>query len=244
MKNILLKGISKTFKHNWGEQKVILDFSHTFLSWEVTGIFWPNGCWKTTLLHLISGLDTVFSWTITLSSGSTTSYVFQDYRNALFPRMTVEENIWYPLLIQWYNYKEITTKIHKLLEICKVSIDLKSYPYTLSWGQQQLINILRGIITEPDFLVLDEPFASLDYTTKEYLYAALQRIFITTHIGIILVSHDIDEVIRLSSNILLLTNKPMAVKADLLYAEPYPREKEVTYSSLYIEKKKEVLSLL
>jgi NitT/TauT family transport system ATP-binding protein len=244
MKSIILKDLSKTFKHNWIEQEVILNFSHTFLHWEITGIFWPNGSGKTTLLHLISGLETATSWYADVSKNTKTSYVFQDYRNALFPWMSIEENIWYPLLLQWYSHKEIATKIHNLVDVCKVTIDLHAYPYTLSWWQQQLVNIMRSIITEPDFLLLDEPFASLDYMTREYLYAALQRIFLTTGIGVILVSHDIDEVIRMSTNIMLLTKKPMTIKASLLYNEAYPREKQVMYSPLYIQQKRKVLEQL
>ncbi len=241
MKSIYIDHISKSYNQDWNMHNIIDQFSYTFITWEFIGIAGPNGSGKTTLLQVISKLEEATSGSIEYSKNTHISYMFQDYRNALFPWMTVEENIGYPLYLQGYNKHIIKARITELIKVCNIEIDRAAFPYMLSGGKQQLTNILRSIITEPDFLLLDEPFWSLDYTTKEDLYSTIQHIFLKKNIGIILVSHDIDELIRLSQKIIILNDKPLSIKDEFLYNEVYPREKNIEYSSQYLANKKHIL---
>lgn len=184
--------------YKYHEQHIITDLSHEFRSKQRTSIIGKNGSGKTTLLHLIAWLKHPYQGNINKKE-STIGYVFQDYRNSLFPRKTVYDNIRYPLHLQWATSKEQEQKVNLLLQACPLEIPLNHYPYQLSWWQQQLINIMRSLILSPDFLLLDEPFSSLDHVIKEQLHNYLHKIFENKQLGIIMVSHDLQEAKKLSN---------------------------------------------
>lgn len=188
------------YSYPWSSRFLFEWFSHCFKKNEWISIVWPNWSWKTTLFHLLANIKTPSKWSIT-RNWLDFSYVFQDYRNALFPWMTVYDNITYPLLIAWHSVAKRQKILQDIVALCPISISMDSYPYELSWWQQQLVCIMRSVISSPDILLLDEPFASLDNDIKQQLYAFLSTLFDHTNMWIIMISHDQKEVFQLSHRV-------------------------------------------
>ena len=135
-------------------------------------------------------------------------YVFQNYREALFPWLRSFDNIEYPLKLMGMPKAERRARVERLVAHLGVKIDLNRYPYQLSGGQQQLVSIMRALVVEPEILFLDEPFSALDYEMTLFMREQLQRIFMETGTTTVLVSHDLEEAVYLADRVLLLSRHP------------------------------------
>lgn len=179
----------------------------------------PNGCGKTTLLLCIAGLlrpdSGVIEFRSNGKSGRNVGLVFQNYRESLFPWLTVRDNIGFGLRGQGLSAGEAGSRAGRLCEELGISLPLTRYPYELSGGQQQLASILRALITEPRILLLDEPFGSLDAITREELRPELLKIWRLTGTTCLLVTHDVDDALSLSDRIIVLSRKPSVVAMDV-----------------------------
>ena len=208
---ITIRGLSKSFNDTVIYDKFDLDLPQG----EFISIFGPNGCGKSTLINMISGLMPLDAGQV-LFDGQTIqetrlSYVFQNYRDALFPWLRAIDNIHYPLKLMGLSRRERDRRVEQLLVDFGVKIDLNSYPYMLSGGQQQTVSILRALVTNPEVLFLDEPFSALDYEMTLFMREQLQRIFMKTRTTTLLVSHDLEEAVQLANRVLLLTRRPTRV---------------------------------
>ena len=150
-------------------------------------------------------------------------YVFQNYREALFPWLRSLDNIEYPLKLMKLSKPERKARTERLLTHLGVKLDLKRYPYELSGGQQQLISIMRALVVEPEILFLDEPFSALDYEMTLFMRDQLQRVFVETGTTTVLVSHDLEEAVYLADRILLLSRRPAAIADYVSYDAARPR---------------------
>jgi NitT/TauT family transport system ATP-binding protein len=150
-------------------------------------------------------------------------YVFQNYREAMFPWLRAFDNIAYPLKVMGVPKAERITRVEKIVANLNVKIDLNLYPYQMSGGQQQLVSIMRALIVEPEILFLDEPFSALDYEMTLFMREQLQRIFVETATTTVLVSHDLEEAVYLSDRILLLSRHPARAVEFVHYDAPRPR---------------------
>jgi NitT/TauT family transport system ATP-binding protein len=210
-------------------------------------VFGPNGCGKSTLINIIAGLIPRDDGRI-LFGGKTLAqtkigYVFQNYREALFPWMSAFANIEYPLQLMRVGKRERVERVQRLVDHLGVTIDLTLYPYQMSGGQQQLVSILRALVVEPEVLFLDEPFSALDYEMSLFMRDQLQRIFAETKTTTVLVSHDLEEAVFLADYVLLLTRRPARV-ADYRYVElARPRGNEVLADPAFIEHKRHCLEV-
>jgi NitT/TauT family transport system ATP-binding protein len=240
---ITIRGLSKSFN-----QSVIYDrFDLDLPQGEFISIFGPNGCGKSTLINMISGLMPVDAGQV-LFDGQTIqetrlSYVFQNYRDALFPWLRAIDNIHYPLKLLGLSRRERNLRIEQLLADFSVKIDLNAYPYTLSGGQQQTVSILRALVTNPEVLFLDEPFSALDYEMTLFMREQLQRIFMKTKTTTLFVSHDLEEAVQLANRVLLLTRRPTRV-ADFVEIDlPWPRNTESVINARFVELKSHCLEV-
>jgi NitT/TauT family transport system ATP-binding protein len=150
-------------------------------------------------------------------------YVFQNYREALFPWLPAFDNIAYPLKLMGVPKAERQLRVERLVAHLGVKIDLALYPYHLSGGQQQLVSIMRALIVEPEILFLDEPFSALDYEMTLFMREQLQRVFMDTGTTTMIVSHDLEEAVYVADEILLLTRAPTCVADFIRYGAPRPR---------------------
>jgi NitT/TauT family transport system ATP-binding protein len=221
---ISLNNISKRFHEGNHSHLAFKDMSFELKKGEFVSIFGPNGCGKTTLLHIIAGLDKDYEGVIQKKDSLKVSFVFQNYRESLFPWLTVQENMAFPLSLLGLSEEEKNNKVKKLYERLNIEINLELYPYQLSGGQQQIVSIARALITEPDILLLDEPFSALDYETTLFLREKIQNIWLKTGITIVLVTHDIDESILLSEKIIVLGRDPTRIVREVKSSISFPRE--------------------
>lgn len=241
--HITIRGLTKTF-----DQTVLYkDFDLDLPRGKVVSIFGPNGCGKSTLINMISGIMDYDAGTI-LFDGNTAretriGYVFQNYREAGFPWLRAIDNIRYPLKFLKIGKAEAETRIERLLASFNVSIDLNRYPYELSGGQQQLVSIMRALVIDPEVLFLDEPFSALDYEMTLFLRGKLQSVLSEMQVTTLLVSHDLDEAVELADEVLLLTRKPTAVAARIPFDAPRPRDAETTISPEFIDVKARALEI-
>jgi NitT/TauT family transport system ATP-binding protein len=182
-------------------------------------IFGPNGCGKSTLINLIAGLVPLDGGEILFDGRRVTEvtigYVFQNYRDALFPWMSARDNVEYPLRVRGWAPTERRRRVDELIAQFEVGFDLGRRPFELSGGQQQLVSILRALAPKPEVMFLDEPFSALDYEMTLFIRERLQTVFTQTGVTMILVSHDLEEAVYLADHVLLLTKRPTRV-ADIV----------------------------
>lgn len=238
-----INNLEKVYNHNGSPAKVFDSLNLEIARGEFIGIFGPNGCGKTTLLNLISGLDKNFSGKINFDNEVKISYVFQNYRESIFPWLTIADNITYPLKLQGLSPKEQKNTAQNICNQFNIKLNLSDYPYTLSGGQQQLVAILRGLITKPDILLFDEPLSSIDYQTTLFMLSKIQEIWQETKTTIIFISHDIDEAITLSQKIILLSSKPTRVIKTFDNHLNYPRKTDIMGTSEFVALKHNILSV-
>jgi len=223
-RGIRIRGLTKEFDNGY----VYRDFDLDLHDGEFISIFGPNGCGKSTLINLISGLAPMDSGEVLYNGkpiGQTKlSYVFQNYRDALFPWMRAISNIQYPLKLLHLDKKTRDRRVEALLAEFDVRIDLHRYPYELSGGQQQTVSILRALITDPEVLFLDEPFSALDYEMTLFMRERLQHVFMKRRNTMIFVSHDLEEAVQLSNRVLLLTRPPTRVAEIVPVPVAWPRD--------------------
>jgi NitT/TauT family transport system ATP-binding protein len=221
--HVTIRGLTKRFS----DATIYDNFDFDIPRGKLTSVFGPNGCGKSTLINMIAGLFPVDAGEI-LFDGQPISkirfgYVFQNYREALFPWLRAFDNIAYPLKLMGVTKAESDLRVERLVAHLGVKIDLKLYPYQLSGGQQQLVSIMRALIVEPEILFLDEPFSALDYEMTLFMREQLQRIFVETATTTVLVSHDLEEAVYLSDRILLLSRHPARAVEFVHYDAPRPR---------------------
>lgn len=241
--HITIRGLDKHF----GDEVIYRGFDLNIPRGKITSIFGPNGCGKSTLINIIAGL-TPYQGGQILFDGKTLAetrigYVFQNYREALFPWMRAIDNIHYPLKLMGIGAAERKRRVDALIESFDVPIDFNAYPYQLSGGQMQTICIMRALVVEPEVLFLDEPFSALDYEMSLLMRDRVQRIFQERGTTMVIVSHDLEDAVWLSDWILLLTRKPTRVAEFVPYEAPRPRTDDTVSEAHFIDVKKHCLEI-
>jgi NitT/TauT family transport system ATP-binding protein len=241
--HITIRGLTKAF----GGQPLYTNFDLDFPKAQITSIFGPNGCGKSTLINMIAGLLPMDSGEA-LFDGKTLrdtkiGYVFQDYRGALFPWKRAIENIKYPLRLEGRSKAECDARTEELVASFGIQFDLNRYPYELSGGQQQLVSIMRALAPHPEVLFLDEPFSALDYEMTLFMRDKLQDIFEATKTTMILVSHDLEEAVYLADKVLMLTRRPARIADVVPFEAPRPRHPETLTSDEFVRAKARCLEV-
>jgi len=216
MSGIDVRGVSRRVKLPDGRDEIIFeDFSLTVGDGEVVGIFGPNGCGKTTLLNIISGIVKPDSGEVSIfgrkPSDKTIAYIFQDYQSSLFPWLSVRDNILFPLSIKRVKKSEMEEKLRCLTDLIKMPFNLDKYPYQLCGGQQQYVSVMRGLISDPAIMLADEPFSGLDYTNSMWLMEKISGILRKIKIPTIIVAHDIEYLFYLAGRACFLAGKPAKI---------------------------------
>ena len=196
MKPVLsVKQLTKSF----GSRTIIENLSFSILPGNRVTIFAPSGSGKSSLIHILSKLDQSFSGTFSLSS-QRSSTVFQEAR--LFSYMTVQENIFFPLRVQQTSITDSVREHYtQWLEVCGLTEYQHHYPYQLSGGMKQKVSLIRGFITNPDFVMMDEPFASIDFVSKNRIIRHILRCYPET--TLLFVTHNLDEIPLLAKTLLV-----------------------------------------
>jgi NitT/TauT family transport system ATP-binding protein len=240
---ITIRGLTKSF----GGQPLYTDFDLDLPKHQITTIFGPNGCGKSTIINMVAGLIPMDAGEA-LFDGKTLretviGYVFQNYREALFPWKRAIDNIKYPLKLSGKGRAECDARAEELVASFDIRFDLNRYPYELSGGQQQLVSIMRALAPHPEVLFLDEPFSALDYEMTLFMRDKLQDIFEATRTTMILVSHDLEEAVYLADQIILLTRRPTRIAEIVPFTAPRPRRPETLTSDDFVAAKARCLEV-
>jgi len=222
---IELKNISKSF----GEEDILENFSVEIKKHAFVTILGPSGCGKTTMLRLIGGFETPDSGEILFDGENITDVppykrklntVFQKY--ALFPHMNVFDNVAFGLTIKKTDKKIIKEKVSEMLKLVNLSGFEKRSVESLSGGQQQRIAIARALVNEPEVLLLDEPLGALDLKLRQEMQLELKKIQKKLGITFIYVTHDQEEALTMSDEIIVMNNGKIQQKGTPIdiYNEP------------------------
>jgi NitT/TauT family transport system ATP-binding protein len=212
-----------------GDLSILDNISFSVNKGEFLCMVGPSGCGKTTLLKCIAGLrkyegsiyiDNTKSEGINQKIG----YVFQEF--SLFPFRTVWKNMEFGLEIQKVPQGERRHIVQDLMELFRLEGFEHAFPHELSGGMQKKVAIARALATDPEILLMDEPFVSLDAQTRNMLQKELLRIWQKTRKTIVFVTHNVDEAVFLGDRVTILTKRPATIKKD--HAISLDRERDRT----------------
>lgn len=200
-----IEHLNKSFQGN----VIFKDFFIDFIDEEINCIVGRSGVGKTTLLNILAGLDNNYKGDVLGNKVDEISYIFQEDR--LIPYLTVKENIEL-FVYNYYNHDEATEKIKSVFKLLHIENILNMYPMKLSGGMRQRVNIARALIKPSRFILMDEPFKSLDYKTKYSIMKETKYIFSEGKKTVIFVTHDVDEAIYMGKRIIVLGDNPIKIK--------------------------------
>lgn len=211
----------------------------------------PSGCGKTTFINAIAGLISPWEGKVLVNGapvtgpGSDRAMVFQDY--ALMPWRTVEQNIRLPFELQDHGLgrQEIERRLSHYVSLVDLKGFEKSFPHELSGGMKQRVGIARALVSEPDILLADEPFAAIDAMTREAMQGELERFVSQTGQTVVFITHSIDEAIALGDRVVVISHRPGTIKEIVTVDLPRPRfEHDVKSSPAYIRLREHVWDLV
>jgi len=235
---LLVRNLSVTFPDNNGGLHALNDVSFEVFPREFVAVLGSSGSGKSTLLRVLAGLLKPTSGSVTFSGGESVGgvvghprfgMVFQQAN--LMPWRTVIENIRLPLELEGVNGETARARAQELIELVGLQGFENSWPRELSGGMAQRVAIARALIHDPDILLLDEPFGSLDALTREHMWTELSRIWQMRQKTVIMVTHSIAESLFLADRVLVLTPRPGRIKLDFKVNLPRPRDDEMRYTA-------------
>lgn len=236
---IKIRELQKSFNSHLLIDNLSLDIAGQ----KFTVLFGPNGTGKSSLLKIIAGIDRDYSGELLGVQGKKISFVFQDYRKSLLPWLNVKENIYYPLKLNKISREVFERRLQYYLEITAFKLDLRKNVFELSGGEAQMTAILRALITEPDVLLMDEPFSALDYERCLLMRESLRSIAVRLKLTVLMVSHDLDEAIFMADEILFLSKETKSCRlVEIKY--PVARTSDLLTSDYFQERKKLCLDII
>ncbi len=226
---ICIDHLRKTFVKDETETIVLEDFSLDIKKGELISIVGPSGCGKTTILRLIAGLTEPTEGAVFINGrkcegpGADRGMVFQEF--ALFPWKSVRGNIEFGLEVKGVSKEERRARSDKYLKIVGLEKFADARIHELSGGMKQRVGIARALITNPDVILMDEPFGALDAQTRNLMQAGLLKILDKTDQTIIFITHSVDEAVFISDRIVILTKRPAKIKEIVDIPWPRPRDR-------------------
>lgn len=225
----------------FGEGPAVLeDINLTLARGDFVAVIGPSGCGKSTLLKLISGLVKPTAGSILFSASGMQAnapaamrraFVFQDAN--LLPWSNITDNVALPLRLAGYAPAERLTMAARMLELVKLSHAAKLYPRELSGGMRMRVSIARALATEPELLLLDEPFGALDEMTRDELNEELLELRERQRWTAMFVTHSVTEAVFLANKVLVLSANPGRIHALIPVDLPYPRTAETRTSAAF-----------
>lgn len=222
-----LVGVSRVHEKPGGRFTAVQNISFNVVAGEILCILGPSGCGKSTLLNLMAGLDVPTTGEVRLKGqrvtgpGSDRVVIFQEA--GLFPWLNVVENVEFGLKLKGVPKKECRERALAALELVHLADFSSAYIHQLSGGMKQRTALARGLVLDPEILLMDEPFAALDAQTRDIMHGELQDIWAKTRKTIVLVTHNVREATCLGHRILLMTARPGTIKREYTVDLPRPR---------------------
>src|SRR5512134_2145826 len=227
---LTIRNLSVVFPDNNGGLRALDDISFDVHPQEFVCVLGPSGSGKTTLLRILAGLISPTSGSFKFGHGEppSTGMVFQQAN--LMPWRTVVENIKLPLEVKQIEEVDAREKAQEMIELVGLQGFEDSLPRDLSGGMAQRVAIARALIHDPDLLLLDEPFGSLDAITRERMWNELSHIWQMRQKTVVMVTHSINESLFLADRVLVLTQRPGKIKMDVAVDLPRPRNDDIRYT--------------
>jgi NitT/TauT family transport system ATP-binding protein len=234
---IAFSGVNKSYaaKGGSGATLALADFDVRIAPQEIVSIVGPTGCGKSTALNILAGFEQPSAGVVTVDGapvrgpGPNRGVVFQ--QPSLFPWRNVLSNVVLGVKCRGAKPEEYEPRARRLLEEVGLKGFERHYPYQLSGGMQQRVQIARALISQPDILLMDEPFGALDYQTRLLMQKLLLRLWEHFRPTILFITHDVGEAIFISDRVLAMTRRPGRVKREVRVQAPKPRDYEFMTSS-------------
>jgi NitT/TauT family transport system ATP-binding protein len=226
--HIVIDNVSKVFDGDGRRMVALQDISLEIPHGQFVCLLGPSGCGKSTLLNAIAGFAPPTAGRVLTDGvpvagpGPDRGMVFQEY--ALFPWMTVEQNVGFGLEIKGMPRAQIAARVGELLKLLSLEDFAKRYPKDLSGGMRQRVAIARVLALDSPILLMDEPFGALDALTRRNLQDELLRLWAELKKTVIFVTHSIEEAIYLADRIVVMTYRPGTIKRDMLVDLPRLRD--------------------
>jgi NitT/TauT family transport system ATP-binding protein len=226
-------GVGVTLNAAHGQLEILRDVTFDVAAGEIIGIVGRSGTGKSTLLRVLGGLLAPTAGTVKhegsalVGNPPTVVTVFQDYGNALLPWRTLERNVALPLERRLPS-EEVRSRVQEALQLVGLDGRGKDYPWRLSGGMQQRVQIARALAMRPHVLLMDEPFGALDAITKASMQDELLEVQRRTKATIILITHDIDEATYLSDRVFVIAGTPGQITEQMTTGLPRPRDQVST----------------
>jgi ABC-type nitrate/sulfonate/bicarbonate transport system ATPase subunit len=226
--SLVVDRVSKTWQGAKGlSVEAIRDASLRVSSGEFVAILGPSGCGKSTLLELCAGLEQPTLGEIRIDgervSGPNPKAVMVFQEHALFPWLDVESNVGFGLKMRKTPVNERWRQVREILERVKLVKFARHYPHQLSGGMKQRVAIARALVGSPDFMLMDEPFAALDFQTRVLMQQFLLEVWAGFKSTILFVTHQIDEAVLLADRVVVLSAAPGRVLEEIAITLPRPR---------------------
>ena len=247
-----IRGLCKAFAAAGGMTVALDGFELNVERGSFVSIVGPSGCGKSTLLQIVAGLVAASSGEVLLEGRrvdgppASALYVFQQYTRSLFPWKTVERNVAFGLENrEQLSRAEIAARTRELIGLMKLTGFERHYPWQLSGGMQQRVAIARALACRPSLLLMDEPFSAVDALTRAGLQELVRSLWRELGLTIVLVTHDVDEGVYLSTRVIAMTRAPGRIAADLNIDVPDPRDQIATRAlPLYLDYRARLLAQL
>ena len=227
---LTIRNLSAVFPDNNGGLRALQDISFDVHPREFVCVLGPSGSGKTTLLRILAGLISPTSGSFRFGHGEQPSIGMVFQQANLLPWRTVIENIKLPLEVKQVDQSSARLKAQEMIELVGLQGFEDSLPRDLSGGMAQRVAIARALIHDPDLLLLDEPFGSLDALTRERMWDELSRIWQMRQKTVVMVTHSINESLFLADRVLVLTQRPGRIKMDMEVDLPRPRKDDIRYT--------------
>jgi NitT/TauT family transport system ATP-binding protein len=212
-----LRGVTIAYKG----RPALGTFDLTIAPGEIVAVVGASGAGKSTLLRLLAGLETPSGGTVTRSPGGTTGFVFQS--PTLMPWADALTNVALPLDLTGVARPDALRRAAEALTAVGLGDRLSARPSQLSGGMAMRVSLARALVTDPDLLLLDEPFAALDSITRRGLIEDLHRLWSIRHPAIVFVTHDVEEAVYLAGRVVVLDSRTGRPVADIASPGPLPR---------------------
>ncbi|MFV2043717.1 MAG: ABC transporter ATP-binding protein [Anaerolineales bacterium] len=212
---------------------------------EIVTIVGPSGCGKTTLLNIIAGFETVTSGRVLVGgrmvtrAGPDRALVFQT--PALFPWQSVLNNVTFGARHRHISRDEYLPKAHELIDAVGLAGFERHYPYQLSGGMKQRVQLARALLCNPEVLLMDEPFGPLDWQTRSEMQELLMQVWLEYRPTILMVTHDVEEAIFVADRVYVMCRRPGHIKMEIQVEFPKPRTTDILTQTDFVTLKDSLL---
>lgn len=227
--DLRVESVNKVFTNDGKQHTVLNNISFTVKEGQFITLLGPSGCGKTTLLSIIAGFQEATCGQVSINGRKVTKpgpdrgFVFQNY--ALFPWMTVKENILYPMKRQKMARQDREKRLQDLLAMAQLTGKENLLPQQLSGGMKQRTAFIRALAGQPDVLLMDEPLGAVDFQMRQILQEELEALWLKDRTTVIMVTHDVDEAVYLSDRVIVMSAEQGRILEDYNVELERPRQR-------------------